>query len=140
VLNIMLPNFTIAHWCVLAMALLPVVCAGIAKSGMMRIPPEAGGYDNADPRSWLQRQTTWRARATNAQANTFEALPFFFAAVIIAHQLQASQGYVDLLAMAFVVFRLAYVAAYVADKANLRSIVWALALLANVALLFAGFR
>ena len=136
----MLPNFTIAYWCVLVMALLPVVCAGIAKSGMMRTPPGEGGYDNADPRNWLQRQTDWRARANNAQANTFEALPFFFAAVIIAHQLQASQGYVDLLAVAFVVLRLAYVAAYVADKANLRSIVWMLALLANVALLFAGFR
>lgn len=122
------------------MALLPVVCAGIAKSGMMRTPPGEGGYDNADPRSWLLRQTEWRARANNAQANTFEALPFFFAAVIIAHQLQASQGYVDVLAVAFVVLRLAYVAAYVSNKANLRSVIWMLALLANVALLFAGFR
>lgn len=136
----MLPNFTIAYWCVLLMALLPVVCAGIAKSGMMRTPPGEGGYDNADPRNWLQRQTEWRARANNAQANTFEALPFFFAAVIIAHQLQASQGYVDVLALAFVALRLAYVAAYVANKANLRSVIWMLALLANVALLFAGFR
>ena len=136
----MLPNFTIAYWCVLVMALLPVVCAGIAKSGMMRTPPDAGGYDNADPRNWLQRQTEWRARANNAQANTFEALPFFFAAVVIAHQLQASQGYVDVLALAFVALRLAYVAAYVANKANLRSVIWTLALLANVALLFAGFR
>ena len=136
----MLPNFTIAYWCVLVMALLPVVCAGIAKSGMMRTPPGEGGYDNADPRNWLQRQTEWRARANNAQANTFEALPFFFVAVVIAHQLQASQGYVDVLAVAFVALRLAYVAAYVANKANLRSVIWMLALLANVALLFAGFR
>lgn len=136
----MLANFTIAYWCILVMALLPVVCAGIAKSGMMRTPPGEGGYDNADPRSWLLRQTEWRARANNAQANTFEALPFFFAAVIIAHQLQASQGLVDVLAVAFVALRLAYVAAYVANKANLRSVVWVLALLANVAILFAGFR
>jgi uncharacterized MAPEG superfamily protein len=136
----MFPNFTIAYWCVLVMALLPVVCAGIAKSGMMRTPPGEGGYDNADPRSWLLRQTDWRARANNAQANTFEALPFFFAAVIIAHQLQAAQGRVDLLAVVFVVLRVAYVAAYVTDKANLRSVIWTLALLANVALLFAGFR
>lgn len=136
----MLPNFTIAYGCVLVMALLPVVCAGIAKSGMMRTPPGEGGYDNADPRNWLQRQTDWRARANNAQANTFEALPFFFAAVIIAHQLQATQGRVDLLALVFVVLRVAYVAAYVTDKANLRSVIWMMALLANVALLFAGFR
>lgn len=136
----MLPNFTIAYWCVLAMALLPVVCAGIAKSGMMRTPPGEGGYDNADPRSWLLRQTEWRARANSAQANTFEALPFFFVAVVIAHQLQATQGRVDALALVFVALRFAYVAAYVANKANLRSVVWMLALLANVALLFAGFR
>lgn len=136
----MLPNFTIAYWCVLVMALLPVVCAGIAKSGMMRTPPGEGGYDNADPRSWLQRQTEWRARANSAQANTFEALPFFFAAVVIAHQLQASQARVDVLAVVYVLLRLAYVAAYVADMANLRSAIWTLALLANVALLFAGFR
>ena len=136
----MLPNFTIAYWCVLVMAFLPVVCAGIAKSGMMRTPPGEGGYDNADPRNWLQRQTDWRARANNAQANTFEALPFFFAAVVIAHQLQASQGRVDVLALAFVVLRLLYVAAYVANKANLRSVIWMLAVLANVAILFAGFR
>jgi uncharacterized MAPEG superfamily protein len=136
----MLPNFTIAYWCVLVMALLPVVCAGIAKSGMMRTPPGEGGYDNADPRNWLQRQTDWRARANNAQANTFEALPFFFAAVIMAHQLQASQGRVDVLAVVFVALRLAYVAAYVANKAHLRSVIWMLALLVNVAILFAGFR
>jgi uncharacterized MAPEG superfamily protein len=129
----MLPNFSIAYGCVLVMALLPVVCAGIAKSGMIRTPPVEGGYDNADPR-------TWRARANNAQANTFEALPFFFASVIIAHQLQASQGLVDVLAVVFVALRLAYVAAYVANKANLRSVIWVLALLANVAILFAGFR
>jgi uncharacterized MAPEG superfamily protein len=107
---------------------------------MMRTPPGEGGYDNANPRSWLQRQTEWRARANNAQANTFEALPFFFSAVIIAHQLQASQLRVAVLAVVFVALRFAYVAAYVANKANLRSVIWMLALLVNVALLFAGFR
>jgi uncharacterized MAPEG superfamily protein len=136
----MLPSFTVAYWCVLVMALMPVVCAGIAKSGMMGTPRREGGYDNDNPRNWLSLQTDWRARANNAQANTFEALPFFFAAVIIAHQLQAPQWRIDLLALAFVVLRIAYVAAYVKNKANLRSVVWGVALLANVGLLFAGFR
>ena len=136
----MLPSFTVAYWCVLVMALMPVVCAGIAKSGMMGRPPREGGYDNDNPRNWLSLQTDWRARANNAQANTFEALPFFFAAVIIAHQLQAPQWRIDLLALAFVALRIAYVAAYVNNKANLRSAVWVIALLVNVGLLFAGFR
>ena len=136
----MLPSFTLAYWCVLVMALMPVVCAGIAKSGKMGTPRREGGYDNDNPRNWLSLQTDWRARANNAQANTFEALPFFFAAVIIAHQLQAPQWRIDLLALAFVALRIAYVAAYVKNKANFRSAVWVIALLVNVGLLFAGFR
>ena len=136
----MLSSFTVAYWCVLVMALMPVVCAGIAKSGMMGTPRREGGYDNDNPRNWLSLQTDWRARANNAQANTFEALPFFFAAVIIAHQLQAPQWRIDLLALAFVALRVVYVAAYLKNKANLRSAVWVIALLVNVGLLFAGFR
>ena len=133
-------RFTVAYWCILAAAVLPVVCAGIAKSGMFSISPKKGGYDNNNPRAWLARQTDWRARANAAQANTFEALPFFFAAVIIAHQLQASQTVVDILAFLFVVLRIAYVVMYVADMAKTRSAVWVTAMAINVAILFAGFR
>ncbi len=132
--------FTIAYWCILVVALLPIVCAGIAKYGLMRIAPEKGGYDNNNPRAWLASQTDWRARANAAQANTFEAIPFFFAAVIIAHQLQASPGRLDLLAVLFVVLRIVYIALYVGDKANARSVVWALAFFINIGILFSGFR
>ena len=131
--------FTIAYWCVLVAALLPIVCAGIAKYGTMRTSPREGGFDNNNPRAWLAKQTDWRARANAAQANTFEALPFFFAAVIIAHQLQASQARLDILAVLFVVLRMAYIALYVGDKASARSIVWALALFTHIAILFSGF-
>lgn len=133
-------RFTIAYWCVLVAALLPMVCAGIAKSGMMRIPPREGGYDNNNPRIWLARQRDWRARADAAQANTFESLPFFFAAVIIAHLMQAGQARLDILALLFVVLRMAYVIMYVADLATARSAIWALALLVNVGILFSGYR
>ncbi|MES2980293.1 MAG: MAPEG family protein [Pseudomonadota bacterium] len=133
-------RFTVAYWCVLAMALMPIVCAGIAKWGMMSTPRRSGGYDNHNPRNWLSRQSSWRGRANNAQANTFEALPFFFAAVIIAHQLQAAQAALDVLAFLFVVIRIAYVMMYVADMAKARSAVWALGLLVNIAILFAGYR
>jgi hypothetical protein len=133
-------GFTIAYWCVLVAAILPVVCAGIAKSGMFRISPKKGGYDNNDPRAWLARQTDWRARANAAQANTFEALPFFFAAVIIAHQLQARQAVVDILAFMFVVLRIAYIVMYVADMAKTRSAIWVTAFLVNIWILLSGFR
>lgn len=132
-------HFTIAYWCVLVAALLPIVCAGIAKSGKMTIPPREGGYDNNNPRSWLAQQTDWRGRANAAQANTFEALPFFFAAVIVAHALQAEQARLDILAITFIVLRMVYIVMYVADMAKLRSVVWALGFLVNVGILFSGF-
>ncbi len=134
------PHFTIAYWCVLAAALLPIACAALAKSGQMTRPPKDGGYDNNNPRVWLAAQKDWRARANAAQANTFEALPFYFAAVVIAHQLQAGQTMLDILALVFIVLRIAYVMMYVADLAKARSAIWALGLLVNIAILFSGFR
>jgi len=133
-------RFTIAYWCVLVAALLPMVCAGIAKYGMMSTPKREGGFDNNNPRAWLARQTDWRARANAAQANNFEALPFFFAAVIIAHLLQAGQARLDILAFLFIVLRIAYIMMYVADLAKARSAIWALALLVNIGILFLGYR
>ena len=133
-------RFTIAYWCVLSAAILPIVCAGIAKSGMFTTTPAKGGSDNNNPRSWLARQSDWRSRANAAQANTFEALPFFFAAVIIAHMLQAPQTLLDILALIFIMLRIAYIIMYVSDLAKARSIIWTLALLVNIAILFAGYR
>lgn len=134
------PHFTIAYWCVFAAAMLPFACTYIAKSPGFGKPRKQGGYDNADPRGWLAKQTDWQARANAAQANTFEALPFFIGAVIIAHQLSAPQGVVDILAVIFVTLRIVYVAMYVAGLPTVRSAIWGLALLVNAGILFAGYR
>jgi uncharacterized MAPEG superfamily protein len=136
----MAPHFTIAYWCVFIAAMLPYACAWIAKSPGFGKSRKQGGFDNADPRAWLARQTDWQARANAAQANTFESLPFFIGAVIVAHQLHASQGIVDILAVLFVTLRIVYVAMYVGGLPTARSAIWALALLVNIAIFFAGFR
>ena len=133
-------RFTVAYWCILVAAVLPIVCTAIAKYGMFTVNRKDGGYDNNNPRAWLAKQQDWRARANAAQANTFEALPLFFAAVIIAHLLQAGQTKLDILAFTFVLLRLAYIVVYVADMASTRSVIWFLALLTNVAILFTGYR
>jgi uncharacterized MAPEG superfamily protein len=134
------PHFTIAYWCVFIAALLPFGCAWLAKSPGFGKPRKQGGFDNADPRGWLAKQTDWQARANAAQANSFEALPFFIGAVIIAHQLGAAQGIVDILALIFVTLRIIYVAMYVAGLPAVRSAVWVLALLVNTGIFFAGYR
>ena len=120
---------TIAFACVLFMGLLPYVAAGIAKKGFE-------GYDNSLPRQWLAIQTGFRARANAAQANLFESLPFFFAAVIIASITKAPQERVDLLAIGFVIARMAYLICYVANWPTTRSIVWLLGIACVVAIFF----
>jgi uncharacterized MAPEG superfamily protein len=136
----MATQFTLAYWCIFAMAMLPIVCAGVAKGGTFGTPRSQGGYDNHNPRAWLAKQVDWRARANAAQANTFEAMPFFFGAVLVAHQLGAHQGRLDLLAFVFVVLRVVYVAMYIADYAKVRSLVWTAAVLVNIGILFVGYR
>jgi len=133
-------HFTVAYWCVLMAALLPMVCSVIAKRGALGKSRSEGGYDNHQPRAWLAQQTDWRARANAAQANSFEALPFFIGAVVIAHQLGAAQTPLDLLAFLFVMLRIFYILMYVSDMAAARSAVWGAAFLVNIAILFIGYR
>ncbi len=133
-------HFTVAYGCILVAALLPLLCAGIAKFGMFGKALHEGGYDNVNPRAWLARQSDWRARANGAGANTVEGLPFFMAAVIVAHILQANQTRLDILAFVFVVLRLFYILLYVAGMGTPRTVVWTLALLVNTVIFFIGYR
>jgi uncharacterized MAPEG superfamily protein len=110
---------TVAYWCVLAAILLPYVWTYVAKL--------SGGFrprDNGAPRDFLDRLQGAPKRAHWAQLNTFEVIPGFMAAVIIAHLAHAPQGRVDLLAVSFIVLRLVYGLLYMADQALLRSVVW----------------
>lgn len=129
---------SVVHGCVLVAALMPIICAGLAKSHGMGKPVREGGYDNAMPRQWLAGQTGWRARANAAQSNCFEALPFFIGAVALAQQAGADAARLDLLAVVYVLLRVLYVALYIADRANARSLAWTLALAVNIAILFSG--
>lgn len=129
-------SLTVAYWTVLIAALLPIVCAGVAKWGAVGKSRREGGYDNHNPRAWLAKQSDWRARANAAQANSFEAMPFFIGAVIIAHQLHAPQMRLDVLAFTWVVLRMLYILMYLADMATMRSVVWVLALSVNIGILF----
>lgn len=129
-------GLTLAYWTVLVAALLPIVCAGLAKWGTLSKPRREGGYDNHNPRAWLAQQGDWRARANAAQANSFEALPFYIGAVIIAHQLGAFQTRLDLMAFLYIVLRLMYILFYLADMATPRSLIWTAALAVNIAILF----
>lgn len=116
-----------SYLCLLIAGLLPVVCAGIVKAGLK-------GYDNHNPRAWLAQATGFRARANAAQANSFEAFPFFASGVLLALHAGVDPARVDALAVAFVLARLGYIACYLADKATWRSLIWTVGMGCVVAL------
>lgn len=120
-----------AFLCVLIAGLLPYLGTMIAKWGFRR-------FDNNNPRQWLAQQTGFRARGNAAQANSFEAFPFFAAGVIIATMAQVDAARIDLYALVFVAARVGFIVCYVADKASLRSLCWLVGLLSVVGLFAAA--
>lgn len=126
---------TLAYWCVLAAALLPLACAIYAK--------KAAGFDfardNGDPRAFLAKTQGAAARADAAQKNGFEAFAPFAAAVIIAHATgNASQTVVNIWAVLFVVFRVLFTVCYITGEARLRSMMWAAGFVCVLALFVAA--
>ena len=116
-----------SYLCLLIAGVLPVVAAGLAKAGGKE-------YDNHDPRAWMAKLTGRRARADAAQANSFEAFPFFAAGVLLALHAGVDAARVDALALVFVLARVLYIACYITDRARLRSMVWAVGYLCVLAL------
>jgi uncharacterized MAPEG superfamily protein len=111
---------TAAFWCVLAAIALPYVCFGIARN-RGRGAQGLRLRDNRNPRDFPNRIEGLAKRAWDAQLNSFESLPGFAAAVIIAHLVQAPQSQIDALALLWVAARIAYVVFYLTDKSTLRS-------------------
>jgi uncharacterized MAPEG superfamily protein len=127
---------TIAIFCIFLAAVMPIVCAGIAKAGMFKTHPREGGFDNRNPRDWLAKQEGYRKWANNAQANCWEALPFFAGAVIVNHMLGGAGVVTNALAVTFIVLRSVFVYLYVTGNQGVRSMVWIAAFAVNIAIFF----
>lgn len=127
----MTTTMTTAYWCVIAAILMPVMIAGLAKFTSGFKP-----RDNHNPREYLSKLTGWQQRANWAQQNTFESIPGFLAAVIIAHQMGGNQANIDMLAVSYIVIRIIYAALYIADIALLRTLAWVAGVACTIALFF----
>ncbi len=123
---------TLAYWCVFASILMPTAFVLVAKLGGMGY----GFKQNHAPREFLESLEGFRKRAVWAQHNTFESIPAFMAAVIIAHQQGGDQAMIDGLAVAYIGLRIVYGILYMADLALLRSLVWTSAFVAVLAQFF----
>jgi uncharacterized MAPEG superfamily protein len=103
--------------CVLIAGLMPYLWTAVAKV----LGPR---YDNRNVRQWQSRLEGAAQRAHAAHLNSFEAFPFFAAAVLAAIVAQADMQRVAMLSMAFVVMRFVYGLIYIWNVATLRSLVW----------------
>lgn len=128
---------TTAYWCVLVAVLLPYLCFGIARN-RGRDSEGRRVRDNHNPRDFPNNITGLAKRAWGAHLNSFESLPGFSAAVIIAHLAHTSQQQIDVIAVVWVAVRLAYVGFYLTDRATLRTSAEIVSLLCVLGLFFAA--
>jgi uncharacterized MAPEG superfamily protein len=119
----------LAFWCILVAAFMPLVLTAISKSK---------GIDNHNPRDFSEKMTGYCRRAHAAHQNSFEIFPLFSIAVLTAYIFHAPQSTVDYLAVFFILSRIVYAICYLADKASLRTLVWALGLVTCIAIFTAS--
>ncbi|MBC8067125.1 MAG: MAPEG family protein [Deltaproteobacteria bacterium] len=118
--------------CILLAWLLAYAPKLVSSVAMARQP---GGYDNKNPRVQQAKLEGWGARAHAAHMNGMENFPAFGIAVLVAHVGGGDPRRAGLLAISYVIARVLYTAAYVADVDRLRSVLWTLGLMATGALL-----
>lgn len=115
---------------ILIACLLPYVFAILAKV--------LGGFkaeDNQNPRDFLAHTTGLAARANAVQQNSFESLPLFIAAVLIAEYLVVAQFIIMMFGIAYIVLRIIYGICYLANWSTLRSVVWVMSMACPILLL-----
>lgn len=121
---------------------LPIVAAG-AMPYLLTLISKANNFgheENRRTRDWQAQLTGWRQRAYWAHLNSFEAFPFFAALAILAHLAQPSSVIAAYASWAFVALRILYAAAFLADRASLRSVIWCGAMGALVPLILVALR
>ena len=119
---------TIAEWTLLGAVILYLLTLAPVK------PLGYKTFDNANPRDANFYTPGIRARALGAHLNGIETFPFFAAAVLLAEFRGQPQHVIDALALAFLVVRLAFVAAYLGNWPWTRTLLWNLGFLINVAI------
>lgn len=115
-----------AYLCLLAGALIPILVVFIAKSD--------DRLDVSKPRDVHLVQTGVRKRAYGAHLNGLEAFPFFAAAIVTAVQVEVEPELLNHAAIGWVVIRVAYTIAYLADLWKVRPTLWFMSVLTSTAI------
>ena len=121
---------TVAFWTLLVAIVFPWLMAFVKKSSLA----SNGTYNNSAPRAQSEKLQGLSRRALWAEQNSFEILPAYIAAILVAHMAGANQAYVDLLALLFISLRALYLLCYLMSWATLRSIIWLAGMLCIIGL------
>jgi uncharacterized MAPEG superfamily protein len=105
----------------LILCLLPIICSWVG--GYFR-QQQLGSVDNKEPRIQSQQLSGAGARAVAAQANSWEALAVFSAAVLALFIGDVDLRSISTLVMVFVALRIAYIPAYLGNIDKLRSLLF----------------
>ena len=105
----------------LVLCVLPIVCAWIG--GYFR-HKQLGSVDNKEPRLQSAQLSGAGARAVAAQANSWEALGIFSAAVLALVISGVSLDSVATLALVYTLLRVVYIPLYIGNIDALRSLVF----------------
>ena len=121
---------TIAEWCVFATLMLYLLSIVPVKWIRFR------HFDNSKPRDPAFYEDPLAARALGAHQNGIEAFPFFAIAVLLAEFRSSPQNLINELAVLFLIVRIAYVLTYLGNRPRLRSILWNIGFIINIAIFF----
>lgn len=105
----------------LILCILPLSCAWIAGYHRQK---QLGSIDNKEPRIQALQLTGAGARAMAAQANSWEALAVFSAAILAVFISGVALQSIATWAMAFVALRIVYIPMYIGNQDKLRSLVF----------------
>lgn len=106
-----------------------VVLASLVPLGAARSQADFSVADLGAPRAMFDRLPEWGKRANWAHLNSFEAFVLFAPAALLCLITEVNSGSAISAAWVYPVLRLAYIAAYVANLAPLRSLCWAAAMI-----------
>ena len=122
---------TVAEWMIFAAVILYLLTLAPVK------PLGYRTFDNSRPRDPEFYKSGIASRALGAHLNGIETFPFFAVAILLAEFRHAPQHWIDALAVAFLVVRLLFVAAYLGNWPTTRTLLWNLGFALNSAIFFA---
>ncbi len=113
---------TTPFWALFVVVLIPYLLAGF---GAAQRKKQLGTVDNHNWRAdQLPQLTGMASRCYAAQANAWEAVAMFTAAVMVAHFAGADERLSAIAALVFLGARVLHPVLYLADQATLRSVVF----------------